>query len=92
MTTTISPNKILCVGLSLELAHLIVLIFRLQDSRTQLEVLMESHEVSMIVVGVLTMLAFALRFYKINHPDQVVFVQLRILYIHLPTRSLTDII
>jgi dolichyl-phosphate-mannose--protein O-mannosyl transferase len=28
----------------------------------------------MIVVGVLTALAFALRFYKINHPDQVVFV------------------
>ncbi|KAI0057255.1 glycosyltransferase family 39 protein [Artomyces pyxidatus] len=27
----------------------------------------------MITVGVLTALAFALRFYKINHPDQVVF-------------------
>jgi dolichyl-phosphate-mannose--protein O-mannosyl transferase len=28
----------------------------------------------MIVVAVLTTLAFALRFYKINHPDQVVCV------------------
>ncbi|KAH9971690.1 glycosyltransferase family 39 protein [Lactifluus volemus] len=27
----------------------------------------------MVIVGVLTILAFALRFYKINHPDQVVF-------------------
>ena len=26
------------------------------------------------MVGVLTLLAFALRFYKINHPDQVVYV------------------
>lgn len=77
---TISPNKILCAGLSFELAHSIVLIFNLQDSRTQLEVLLESHEASMVVVGVLTVLAFALRFYKINHPDQVVFVQLRILH------------
>jgi len=34
----------------------------------------------MIVVGVLTALAFALRFYKINHPDQVVFVSLA--YLH----------
>ncbi|KAH9987123.1 glycosyltransferase family 39 protein [Russula compacta] len=43
------------------------------DSRTQLEILLESQEASMIVVGVLTVLAFALRLYKINHPDQVVF-------------------
>jgi dolichyl-phosphate-mannose-protein mannosyltransferase len=40
----------------------------------------------MVVVGVLTALAFALRFYKINHPDQVVFVP-RIL--SLSTSSLT---
>ncbi|EIM86638.1 glycosyltransferase family 39 protein [Stereum hirsutum FP-91666 SS1] len=33
----------------------------------------ESPEASMITVGILTALAFALRFYKINHPDQVVF-------------------
>lgn len=56
-----------------------MLIFNLQDSRTQLEILLESREASMVVVGVLTALAFALRLYKINHPDQVVFVQLRIL-------------
>ncbi|KAH9167385.1 glycosyltransferase family 39 protein [Lactarius sanguifluus] len=43
------------------------------DSRTQLELLLESNEASLAIVGVLTILAFALRFYKINHPDQVVF-------------------
>ena len=32
----------------------------------------------MLVVGALTALAFLLRFYKINHPDQVVFVATRI--------------
>lgn len=37
----------------------------------------------MIIVGVLTALAFALRFYKINHPDQVVFVSLAYVH-HLP--------
>jgi dolichyl-phosphate-mannose-protein mannosyltransferase len=41
----------------------------------------------MIVVGALTALAFLLRFYKINHPDQVVFVQLT--YIRLTHNSLT---
>ncbi len=61
-------------------------IFDLQDTRTQLEILLETHEMSMIVVGVLTALAFALRFYKINHPDQVVFVQPRI---HPSTHNLT---
>src|SRR6267154_6841372 len=41
----------------------------------------------MLVVGVLTALAFALRFYKINHPDQVVFVPPA--YVHfLPSVSL----
>jgi hypothetical protein len=88
---TISPNKILCAGLSFELAHSIVLIFNLQNSRTHLEVLLESHEASMIVVGVLTMLAFALRLYKINHPDQVVFVQLRV-YTYPPISSLNNLI
>lgn len=43
------------------------------DNRTQLELLLETHEASMAVVAFLTLLAFALRFYKINHPDQVVF-------------------
>ena len=46
-----------------------------QNSRTPLEYLLESHEASMLIVGVLTVLSFALRFYKINHPDQVVFVR-----------------
>jgi dolichyl-phosphate-mannose-protein mannosyltransferase len=50
--------------------------FHFQDSRTQLELLLESHESSMGVVGFLTIIAFALRFYKLNHPDQVVFVWL----------------
>ncbi|KAI9440744.1 glycosyltransferase family 39 protein [Lactarius indigo] len=43
------------------------------DSRTQLELLLESNEASMAIVGILTLFAFVLRFYKINHPDQVVF-------------------
>ncbi|KAI0272765.1 glycosyltransferase family 39 protein [Gloeopeniophorella convolvens] len=42
-------------------------------SRAKLEQRLESPEASMIIVGVLTALAFALRFYKINFPDQVVF-------------------
>lgn len=42
--------------------------------QTQLDSLLDSQQVSMIAVGVLTALAFLLRFYKINHPDQVVFV------------------
>lgn len=33
---------------------------------------LETPEASVAIVGVLTILAFALRFYKINHPDQVV--------------------
>ncbi|KZV63563.1 glycosyltransferase family 39 protein [Peniophora sp. CONT] len=41
--------------------------------QTQLDSLLDSQQVSMITVGVLTALAFLLRFYKINHPDQVVF-------------------
>lgn len=42
--------------------------------QTQLDSLLDSQQVSMATVGVLTALAFLLRFYKINHPDQVVFV------------------
>ena len=42
--------------------------------QTQLDSLLDSQQVSMITVGVLTALAFLLRFYKINHPDQVVYV------------------
>ncbi|KAH8093287.1 glycosyltransferase family 39 protein [Cristinia sonorae] len=53
----------------------------LQDDHTvtdshnasQLDSLLETEQASMAVVAVLTTLSFALRFYKINHPDQVVF-------------------
>jgi len=82
----VPPNKTMCAGLPSRPLILLYSIFDLQDSRTQLEILLETHEVSMIVVGILTALAFALRFYKINHPDQVVFVQPRI---HSSTHNLT---
>ncbi|KAH8833013.1 glycosyltransferase family 39 protein [Flagelloscypha sp. PMI_526] len=42
-------------------------------SRSHIEQVLETPRASAIVVGVLTALAFALRFFKINHPDQVVF-------------------
>ncbi|PPQ91880.1 hypothetical protein CVT25_000755 [Psilocybe cyanescens] len=48
-------------------------IYQNPKNRNQLELLLETHQGSAIVVAVLTALAFALRFYKINHPDQVVF-------------------
>ncbi|GJE91205.1 glycosyltransferase family 39 protein [Phanerochaete sordida] len=38
-----------------------------------IEKLLETQEASVALVATLTLLAFALRFYKINHPDQVVF-------------------
>ncbi|KAJ7623208.1 glycosyltransferase family 39 protein [Roridomyces roridus] len=41
--------------------------------RHPVEKLLETRRASFIVVSVLTALAFALRFYKINQPDQVVF-------------------
>ena len=37
-----------------------------------IEKLLETQEASVALVATLTLLAFALRFYKINHPDQVV--------------------
>lgn len=37
--------------------------------------LVETEEASMAILATLTLLGFALRFYKINHPDQVVYVQ-----------------
>ncbi|KAK7012199.1 glycosyltransferase family 39 protein [Favolaschia claudopus] len=43
------------------------------NTRHPIEKLLETRKASMIVVAVLTALAFALRFYKINQPDQVVF-------------------
>ncbi|KAF4611280.1 hypothetical protein D9613_007056 [Agrocybe pediades] len=48
-------------------------IYQNPKNRNPLELLLESHKGSVIVVATLTALAFALRFYKINHPDQVVF-------------------
>lgn len=47
---------------------------RIKRSRSQTEQLLDSANASVIVVAVLTALAFALRFYKISHPDQVVYV------------------
>lgn len=44
----------------------------LQRERSSVEKLLDSDEASVAVVATLTALAFALRFYKINHPDQVV--------------------
>lgn len=51
------------------LAELTVVI---QNNRHPVEKLLETKKASFIVVAVLTTLAFALRFYKINQPDQVV--------------------
>ncbi|KAJ3555988.1 hypothetical protein NM688_g2273 [Phlebia brevispora] len=42
-------------------------------ARSQIEQLLDTDEASAVLVALLTLLAFALRFYKINHPDQVVF-------------------
>jgi len=78
----VTLNKTLYAAFSSLLSQkYVILIPNLQGALTQLELLLDSREVSMIVVGVLTALAFALRFYKINHPDQVVFVPLA--YVHL---------
>jgi hypothetical protein len=43
-----------------------------QKTRSGVELFLETPKGSMIVVALLTALAFGLRFYKINHPDQVV--------------------
>ncbi|PPQ73570.1 hypothetical protein CVT26_010371 [Gymnopilus dilepis] len=48
-------------------------VYQNPNNRHQIELLLESQKGSLIVVSILTVLAFALRFYKINHPDQVVF-------------------
>lgn len=45
-----------------------------QRDRSGIERFFESQQGSIIVVTALTALAFALRFYKISHPDQVVYV------------------
>ncbi|CAK5267805.1 unnamed protein product [Mycena citricolor] len=48
-------------------------VYQNPNNRHPIERLLETKRASMIVIGVLTALAFALRFYKINQPDQVVF-------------------
>ncbi|KAI0708841.1 O-mannosyltransferase [Cerioporus squamosus] len=42
-------------------------------NRSYVEKLFESEQINVAMIVILTTLAFALRFYKINHPDQVVF-------------------
>ncbi|KAJ7658107.1 glycosyltransferase family 39 protein [Mycena rosella] len=48
-------------------------VYQNPNNRHPIEKLLETKKASMLVVAVLTTLAFALRFYKINQPDQVVF-------------------
>ncbi|KAE9399518.1 glycosyltransferase family 39 protein [Gymnopus androsaceus JB14] len=48
-------------------------VFQNPNTRHPIERILETQKASVAVVAVLTALAFALRFYKINHPDQVVF-------------------
>ncbi|KAJ7442300.1 glycosyltransferase family 39 protein [Mycena latifolia] len=48
-------------------------VYQNPNNRHPIEKLLETKKASMLVVALLTTLAFALRFYKINQPDQVVF-------------------
>ncbi|KAF5387313.1 hypothetical protein D9757_005775 [Collybiopsis confluens] len=48
-------------------------VYQNPNTRHPVEQFLETEKASVVVVAVLTALAFALRFYKINHPDQVVF-------------------
>ncbi|KAH7926032.1 glycosyltransferase family 39 protein [Leucogyrophana mollusca] len=48
-------------------------IYQARTSRSAFEQALDTPQASAAVVGVLTAIAFALRFYKINQPDQVVF-------------------
>ncbi|KAF5383513.1 hypothetical protein D9615_003615 [Tricholomella constricta] len=48
-------------------------VYQNPKNRNNIELLLETSKGSVAVVSLLTTLAFALRFYKINHPDQVVF-------------------
>jgi len=43
-----------------------------QKSRSAFEQALDTPQASAAIVGVLTAIAFAVRFYKINQPDQVV--------------------
>jgi dolichyl-phosphate-mannose-protein mannosyltransferase len=52
----------------------VLLTHEIQRSRSQIEQILESEPVNYAMMGLLTALAFALRFYKINNPDQVVCV------------------
>ncbi|KAJ7281500.1 glycosyltransferase family 39 protein [Mycena rebaudengoi] len=53
--------------------HVADVYYRNPNNRHPIEKLLETKNASILVVAVLTTLAFALRFYKINQPDQVVF-------------------
>ncbi|KAK0188988.1 glycosyltransferase family 39 protein [Armillaria mellea] len=48
-------------------------VYQNPNNRHPIERILETEKASIIVVGVLTTLAFALRLYKLSHPDQVVF-------------------
>ncbi|KAJ7180678.1 glycosyltransferase family 39 protein [Mycena filopes] len=48
-------------------------VYQNPNNRHPIEKLLETKKASIFVVTVLTFLALLLRFYKINHPDQVVF-------------------
>ncbi len=43
-----------------------------QLKRSYVEKLFETEQINVVMIVTLTLLAFVLRFYKINHPDQVV--------------------
>ena len=60
-----------------EIFYLISVVFTFFfEQRNQFHATAESSKTSLIVVGVLTALAFLTRFYKINNPDEVVYVSL----------------
>ena len=46
----------------------------MQRNRSTVEKLFETEQINVAMIVLLTTVAFALRFYKINHPDQVVYV------------------
>ncbi|KAK0238936.1 glycosyltransferase family 39 protein [Armillaria nabsnona] len=48
-------------------------VYQNPNNRHPIERILETEKASIIIVGVLTTLAFALRLYKLSHPDQVVF-------------------
>ena len=45
-----------------------------QRNRSYVEKLFETEQINVVMIATLTTIAFALRFYKINYPDQVVYV------------------